>query len=256
MVSSASPNPGRHRSLTHPFDVGRAPWQPLNMGRSRVRHDPSPSQSLLRFCGPKTATRDRRASPRERRGDEAEGTWHPVCRDPGGAIESEPGPMQRLLCRLSREPLLQRCACAPDSKRNWSGQPGQCSLPPPPPSLHRTPATALPRSASPAPVGQSLPLLPPLLGTLMQRVLSVSFLTMATATPLVRQHRNQPLKGLSPMPGHLPARLSPIRSFLGWTWRLRPNPPLTFPSDSTQALLEGAQSCGCFFNLKIQVKYT
>lgn len=84
----------------------------------------------------------------------------------------------------------------------------------------------------------------------MQKVLSVSFLTM------VRQHRNQPLKGLSPMPGHLPARLSPIRSFLGWTWRLRPNPPLTFPPDSTQALLEGAQSCGCFFNLKIPVEHT
>ena len=133
----------------------------------------------------------------------------------------------------------------------WTVQPTA-----PLPSLHRTPDTALPRSASPAPVRQSLPLLPPLLGTLMQRVLNVSFLTMVTATPLVRQHRNQPLKGLSPMLVHLPAGLSPIRSFLGWTWRLRPNPTLTFPSDSTQALLEGAQSCDCFFNLKIPVEHT
>lgn len=215
------------------------------------------------------------AGPARRRGREPRLRAHGIL-SPGIQAEQQnpsQGPTQRLLCRLSREPLpatspggegtakesragAAEMCCTQDSKRGWSGQPGQCSLPLPLPSLHLTPDTALPRSASPAPVRQSLPLLPPLLGTLMQRVLSVSFLTMVTATPLVRQHRYQPLKGLSPMLVHLPAGLSPIRSFLGRTWRLRPNPPLTFPSDSTQALLGGAQSCGCFFNLKIPVEHT
>lgn len=161
--------------------------------RSRVGHDRSPSQSRLRFCGPKTATRPAlRGRPGGSGGRGSVAPLSPGPRKahlPSGAMRSQPA-ATGLGCNSPSADLPERSSpptpspgpmgCE-DGKGAASGV-GEAEVTNEEP---RAGGAQIGSQSAAGPTSTTTPpsCLPPLWGTLMQRVLRIRPFTRATETP-------------------------------------------------------------------------